>query len=128
MNTQPLQPRCAGTNKLGYACKNASLIGSDYCVVHDPSRQDIVIASTAVASDALATTRRNKRLTRVEDMDDVIYVLKTSLQNLARKATLTTKETANVSSLSNTLMRALEKKKLFERIDHVESRLKSLAE
>lgn len=118
--------RCIGTNKEGYTCKRPAMHGSLYCMSHDPSLTEKVNASTAIAVEAHKNNRRLKKLSRVDNVDDVIVVLKTTLQNLARKTTLTTKETANVASLSNTLMRALEKQAVFRRIEEVEARKKLL--
>lgn len=120
--------QCTATTVAGKRCARSAMSDSTYCHFHDPSRREGVVMRATNAAQAHKESRKRKKETRVEGVNDLIEVLQRSIQDLSRRTTLSTKEAANLASLSNTLMRAYEKQKLFSVLDEAESKKKSLTE
>jgi len=106
--------QCIATNKKGWRCRNAAMTGGQLCVVHDErTKEQTLTAITKATNDRM---NKPKKAGKLENLQDIIEIQKASILELSRKPSKSSKDFAALSALSNSLIRALKEKTLFDRL------------
>lgn len=102
--------KCKATTKAGEPCPWNALKNSDYCFSHDPDkkeeRQQARVAGGKARCAAISISREEAE-NEITTVRDVIYALSECVQAI-RAGKMTWSQGQSVSSLLNTLLKAIE--------------------
>ena len=121
----PIKKNCNATKPDGSRCQASALAKSEFCFFHDPSKAEKRREAQAQGgrNNGVKTLDDTAPEVKVEDCGDAIALIAETI-NQVRKGQIDPRVANSVGFLANILIRAVEREKLEQRIEHLEELLK----